>query len=114
MSWKRACGAGDVAEFGLKTFDVDGVPVLIANLGDAFRAFPPLCPHMEEPLGESALCDSGGVMTCTKHLWQWDLRSGERRGEAEKDLLSYEVKRDGDDVLVFIEQELNYEYDEED
>ncbi len=35
-------------------------------------------------------------------------------GLAEKRLLMYEVKREGDDVLAYIERELAYEYHEED
>lgn len=112
MSWKRVCSADDVAENSLKKFDVDGVPVLLVNFGEGFRAYPPLCPHMEEPLEESGICE-GGVLTCSKHLWQWDMRTGEMRGEAEKPLLLYEVKQENGDVLVKIEKELEYEYDEE-
>lgn len=113
MSWKRVCSAGDVAANKLKKFDVEGVPILIANLGGEFRAYPPLCPHMEEPLEESGMCE-GGLLTCSKHLWQWDMRTGEMRGEAEKPLLLYEVKQEDEDVLVNVEKELIYEYDEED
>ncbi len=112
MSWKRVCSVSDVASNSLKQFDVDGVRVLIANLGEEFKAYPPLCPHMEESLEESGICEDG-LMTCSKHLWQWDMRTGEMRGEAEKPLLLYEVKQEGDDVLVNIEKELEYEYDEE-
>jgi toluene monooxygenase system ferredoxin subunit len=112
MGWKRVCAVGDVAVGSLKKFDVDGVPILVANLGDEFRAYPPLCPHMEEPLAESAVC-SDGVLTCTKHLWQWDMRTGQEQGPAEKALLLYETRRDGDDLMALIEQELEYEYEEE-
>ena len=31
---------------------------------------------------------------------------------AEKPLLVYEVKRDGDDLLAYVEHELTYEHDE--
>jgi len=112
MSWKRVCGAGDVAKHQIKKFDVDGIRILVANYGDGFRAIPPLCPHMEEPLEESALIE-GQVMTCTKHLWQWNLKTLEMAGPAEKPLLAYEIKQDGDDVLVFVEKELEYEFDDE-
>jgi toluene monooxygenase system ferredoxin subunit len=111
MSWKRVCSAGEIGENSLKQFDVDGVTVVVANLGDEFRAYPPMCPHMEEPLAESGICNAG-VLTCTKHLWQWDMLTGTEQGMAEKPLLLYEVRRDGDDVSVFIEKELNYDYDE--
>ncbi len=35
-------------------------------------------------------------------------------GMAEKPPLMYEVKRDGDDVLAYVEHELTYEHDEKD
>jgi toluene monooxygenase system ferredoxin subunit len=54
------------------------------------------------------------MLTCTKHLWQWDLRSGDMVGMAEKPLLMYEVKCNGDDVLAYIDGELVYEYEEAD
>jgi len=114
VSWKLVCNVDAVAEHAVKVFEVDGIEILLANLGDGtFRAYPPLCPHMEEPLGQSGIC-AGGVLTCTKHLWQWDMRTGEKMGPAEKPLLLYEVKKEGNDVLVFLDKELTYEYEEED
>jgi toluene monooxygenase system ferredoxin subunit len=112
VSWKLVCKADAVAENSVKAFEVDGINVLLANLGaGGFRAYPPLCPHMEEPLAQSAIC-SAGVMTCTKHLWQWDMSTGGKLGPAEKPLLLYEVKQEGADVFILLEKELIYEYDE--
>ena len=113
MSWKKVCSVDDVPAESIKKFDVGGIPVLIANLGTGFRAYPPACPHMEEPLEQSGICKNG-LLTCTKHLWQWDMSTGSARGPAEKDLLMYEAKCEGNDVLVHLEKELVYEYDEED
>ncbi len=113
MTWKRVCAAGDVAENSLKLFDVDGVPILIVNCGGDFKAIPPLCPHMEEPLEQSGLCD-GRILTCTKHLWQWDLATNEPRAETEKPLLMYDLAVEAGDVRVFVERELEYEFDEDD
>lgn len=113
MSWKRVCAADDVPENTLKKFDVDGVAIIIANYGDGFRGFPPFCPHMEEPLEESGIM-MVGILTCSKHLWQWDLRSGDMMGETEKALLFYDIKQEGDDIFADIENELSYDYDEED
>jgi len=113
MSWKRVCGAGDVAANALKKFTVDGVSIIVANVGDGFRVFPPLCPHMEEPLEESGVCDGRGTLTCIKHLWNWNLATGAPQGETERALLLYEVRQDGADILVNLEKELKYEYDED-
>ena len=113
MSWKKVCAVSDVPENTLEKFDVDGIELIVANYGDGFRAFPPRCPHMEEPL-----CDSGvvfdGMLTCTKHLWQWDMSSGEKVGIAEKELLFYEVKQEDDDIYALVEEELEYEDDDDD
>ena len=111
MNWKRVCAVSEVPENMLKKFDVDGLTIVIANYGDGFRGFHPLCPHMEEPLAESGLLE-GGVLTCSKHLWQWNLRTGEMVGMAEKPLMTYEIKREGDEVLANMESELVYDYDE--
>ena len=113
MSWRRICAADSVAEKTLKKFEVDGIPVIIANYGEGFRAFPPICPHMEEPLDESGICKEG-ILTCTKHLWQWEMRTGEPRGPAERAMLMYETKQEGDQVMVLIEEELEYDFDEDD
>ena len=66
--------AEDVSENKIKRFSVGDFDIVIANYGDGLRAFPPVCPHMREPLDESGLLNNG-VLTCGKHVWQWDLRS---------------------------------------
>lgn len=113
MTWKRVCATADIAENGLKLFDVDGVSILIVNYGGKFKAIPPLCPHMEEPLEQSGICD-GTFLTCTKHLWQWNLDTEELGAETEKPLLSYDLKIENGNIQVFVEKELEYEFDDED
>ena len=111
MTRKRLCSASDIAENSLKKIEIDGVAVLVARVDGAFFAYPPLCPHMAEPLETSGVCD-GGTLTCTKHLWQWDMLTGVEQGMAEKPLLLYPVTHEGDAVWIEFEQELVYDYDE--
>jgi toluene monooxygenase system ferredoxin subunit len=110
MAWKRVCAAGSVPDNALVKFDVDGVAIVVAKVGSEFYAYPPLCPHMAEPLEVSGIC-SDGVLTCTKHLWQWDMRSGAEQGVAERPLLLYPTKCEAGDLLVEIERELAYDYE---
>lgn len=112
MSWKKVCAVAEVPENTLEKFDVDGIEMIIANYGGGYRAIPPRCPHMEEPLCESAVVFDG-MLTCTKHLWQWDMSTGEKVGIAEKELLFYDVKQEGDDIYADVEEELVYEDDGE-
>jgi toluene monooxygenase system ferredoxin subunit len=111
LTRKRLCSADDIAANGMRKLEVDGVPVLVARVDDEFFAYPPFCPHMAEPLEVSGVCD-GGMLTCTKHLWQWDMRTGAEEGMAEKPLLLYPVTREGDEVWIDIDRELAYDYDE--
>ncbi len=110
MAWKRLCAASSVPEGALAKFEVDGIAVLVARLEGEFYAYPPLCPHMAEPLELSGLC-SEGVLTCTKHLWQWDMRSGAELGAAERPLLLYPTRLEAGELFVEIERELVYEYE---
>lgn len=112
MSWKEVCAAGDIAENTLAKFDVDGIAIVIANYGDGFRAMPPVCPHMEEPLAESGVIGRC-VLTCTKHLWAWNLKSLALVPPAEKPLKTYDVKQESGKIFVFVEAELTYDFDEE-
>ena len=108
MSWKKICAATEVPENTLEKFEVDGIEIMIANFGEGYRAFPPRCPHMEEPLCESGMLFDG-LLTCSKHLWQWNMKTGETIGIAEKELLFYDVKQEGDDIYAQADQELVYE-----
>lgn len=112
MSWKTICSTNDVTPNTIKQFKIDGINIIVANYGDGFAAFPPLCPHMEEPLSTAGML-VGPVFVCSKHLWQWDLSSKEKAGAAEKDLLFYELKQEGTEILINLEHELTYNYDEE-
>ena len=112
-TWHRACSISELAEGKLQRVSVAGVDVIVTNLGDCIRAFPPTCPHLAEPLVDSGLLKDG-LLTCTKHLWQWDLRSGEMKGAAERPVEMYEAKLNGDDVMIRVEQEITYDYDDDD
>ena len=114
MTWKQICSAADVPENSVKHFTVSGMSLVVANYDGTFRALPPICPHMEEPLQESGVI-ANCVLTCMKHLWAWDLRTLEMVGsETEKPLQSYETKEENGHVMAFIEKEIVYQFDDED
>jgi len=110
MTWKRICEAAEVAENAVKQFDVDGISLVVVNYGEGFRAIPPICPHMEEPLAESGVV-ARCVLTCTKHLWAWDLRTLEKQGETERQLKTYEIRQENGVLLANVENELTYDFE---
>lgn len=55
--------------------EVDGEPVCLVRLADGVHAFDDRCPHRGTPLSRGTVAD--GVITCSLHLWQFDVRTGE-------------------------------------
>ena len=111
--WRRVCATADVNDGELKRFQAGEIAVVVVGVGDDYRIIPPFCPHMAEPLHESGICRAG-TLTCSKHLWQWNLLTGKEQGPAERPLLFYQSEvRDGE-VWACVDKELVYEFDEED
>jgi len=111
--WIKVCLAEDVPENKIKKFPVGDFDIVIANYGDGLRAFPPVCPHMREPLDVSGFIDND-VLTCGKHIWQWDLRACTKASTmTEENLLFYELKEEDGDILVDISEQLSYAWEEE-
>ena len=110
--WINICNVNDLKNNTIKKFTIKEAEILLARTGSNFYAFPGMCPHMEEPLDESGILNSE-FLTCSKHLWQWDLKNGSSMGPAEVDLLMYTTKIEDDCLNLFFDKELKYEYQEE-
>jgi toluene monooxygenase system ferredoxin subunit len=111
--WIKVCLAEDVPENKIKKFPVGDFDIVIANYGDGLRAFPPVCPHMREPLDVSGFIDND-VLTCGKHIWQWDLRACTKASKmTEENLLFYELKEEDGGIFVDISEQLSYAWEEE-
>lgn len=116
MSWIKVCATSDVPLGSIKKLWASvggGIPLVVAHHKAGFTALPPICPHMEEPLDESGTI-LGCKLTCTKHLWSWDLETLELQDEAELPLKTYDTKVEGDNVMVFVTEQLEYDFNEED
>jgi toluene monooxygenase system ferredoxin subunit len=113
MTWQRICKISEVAENSIRKFEIDGIPILVVNYGTGFRAIPPVCPHMEEPLEHSGIV-ARCVLTCSKHLWAWNLQTLDMQGETERPLKTYDLKEENGDLFARIDGELTYEFEAED
>jgi len=99
-TWKRVCRSDEVPAEGMKQFTVDGTDVLIVKAGPATYAYQALCPHETIPLEQGV--HDGVVLTCLEHLWQFDLATGEPRGDAECGLTGYPLKEEQGTIYVEI------------
>ena len=95
----KACSVDDVWEGDMEVFEVGSQKVLIVHApGGEIRAFHPVCPHADYPLIEGDLDEC--ILTCSAHLWEFDVLSGEGVNPTGVALKSYPVKIENDDVLV--------------
>jgi len=108
--WEFAAMAADIPENELIEKTVKGISILLLHHNGQFFAFPPSCPHMEEPLKNGIFDSDEGLITCTKHLWQWDATTGAPIGLAECPLLKYEVKIEGGKLFFNVSKELTYQF----
>ena len=86
-------GTGKVVEAGGKT-------LAVFNCDGAFYAIDNTCLHRGGPLGEGGL--SGTSVTCPWHGWEYDVTSGACSMDASLKVQKFDVKIQGDDVLVSV------------
>jgi toluene monooxygenase system ferredoxin subunit len=99
LRWVDVAAADDLWEGDVLGVDVGGAAVLLVSLaGGELRAYQGRCPHQEQPLAQGDVEDE--VLTCSGHLWEFDLRSGEGLNPAGCRLAAYEVRRSEDRLLV--------------
>ena len=75
-----------------------GQPYAICNVGGTITALNGVCIHRGGPLGQGQIHD--GRVTCPYHLWEFDCRTGAYAGDPAHGVATYEVKVEGDDILV--------------
>ena len=82
----------------MKHFEVDGLLILIANVGDKFYAVCDKCPHLSAMLSKGTLNDS--IITCPRHFSSFDVTTGRAISGTRSNLQTYVLKLDGNDLLI--------------
>ncbi|MBS3734495.1 MAG: FAD-dependent oxidoreductase [Phycisphaerae bacterium] len=91
----------DLVDGEMKEIQVDDVAVLLVRHKSRFYAYWPTCPHHGAPLAEGR-CDEGHIR-CPWHQAVFDTETGALRQPPAMDVLShYELRVDGDDVVVSV------------
>lgn len=72
--WSVVISLDDLWDGDLVSRTVEGVDLLLVNLDGHVRAFRDRCPHAGTPLNLGKL--EGGILTCSAHLWQFDIVNG--------------------------------------
>lgn len=95
----RVASVSDIPPGSMKTFEVEGEDILVANVQGRFHAIGAICTHKEWDLSEGEL--EGNFVTCAGHGSIFDLRSGQ--GEYMRPIPAeptYPVTVDGEDMII--------------
>ena len=98
MTFTKVAKTSDIPAGGAKVVEVGGKAVAVFNRGGTFYALENTCKHRGGPLAEGAV--SGTTVTCPWHGWEYDLTSGACTFDPSVKTQAFQVKVEGDDVLV--------------
>lgn len=99
MSRERVCATSDVPVGEVRTVTCDGRRLAISNIDGTLHAIDDICTHDGGPLGDGVLRDTKVI--CPRHGAAFDARTGRVLSlPAVRNVGSYEVTVDGDDVYV--------------
>jgi 3-phenylpropionate/trans-cinnamate dioxygenase ferredoxin subunit len=97
----RVCATADVPAPSSRRFDLEGHKLCIVHLDDDWYAISDTCSHANYSLSEGDLWVEEREIECPKHGSTFDLRTGEPQAlPATKPVPVYDVRVDGDDVVV--------------
>jgi 3-phenylpropionate/trans-cinnamate dioxygenase ferredoxin component len=95
----RVARADEIQAGGKKVVDVDGLLVVVVNVGGRFYALEDVCTHDGGPLGEGELHE--GHIICPRHGAHFDVRTGVALTlPAFEPVATYQVRVENGDVLV--------------
>ncbi len=106
MAFERVASLSELPEGLGVPIRVDGHPICLVRLGDEVRAIYDICSHQDYPLHEGIVF--GTSIECALHGSTFDLHTGAAESlPATRPVPIFAVKRDGDEVFVDIEQQMN-------
>ena len=84
----------------LLTFEGD-VEVALFNIRGEIHAVSNICPHQHSPVIHEGYVDVDEcTVTCPLHNWAFDLRTGRVMGGGTAALKTYQIRIEGEDVLM--------------
>ena len=90
----------DIPVGSSKVIEVEGKTIALFNCDGTFYAIDNTCKHRGGPLGEGSLAST--TVTCPWHGWEYDVSSGACQMDQSIKVQQYDVKVDGDDILVSV------------
>ena len=83
-----------------KAVEAAGKIIALYNVDGNVYALDNTCLHRGGPLGEGTL--NGDVVTCPWHLWEYNVRTGEKVNSPAVKVATYPVQVEGNDIKVAV------------
>ena len=94
----KVANLSDLGPGSSMTVEANGKAVALFNVEGAVYALDNTCLHRGGPLGEGFL--EGDVVACPWHMWEYNVRTGEKVGDPSLKVATYPVEVEGNDVKV--------------
>ena len=88
--WHDVMAVSELPPDGTTRIDCDGRSVFVHHGADAWQVFDSRCPHETTDIPHLAL--RGHTLTCPKHEWAFDVRSGQCTAKGDRPLARWETK----------------------
>jgi 3-phenylpropionate/trans-cinnamate dioxygenase ferredoxin component len=103
MSDVTVAKVGDIPSGTAKRVDVDGQRLCVVHIADDWYVIGDECSHADYSLSEGDVWEDEREIECPKHGSTFDLKTGEPQTlPATQPVPTYEVKIEGDDVVVTV------------
>lgn len=96
------CKVGAIAPGTGEAFAVHGRMVAVFNVDGTYQAIDDFCPHMGASLAGGRV--DNGMVACPWHAWRFKICDGTWCDNPRIKIDAFEVKVEGDDVLVKVPQ----------
>ena len=96
----KVCTTSEIADDTMKSFDIEGEPVLLARVDGQYYAIADTCTHAMAYLSEGELLE-GCRVQCPDHAAVFDLKTGKALAlPAAGAVEVYKVVVEGDDIYI--------------
>jgi NAD(P)H-dependent nitrite reductase small subunit len=103
MMWLRVAASADVKEGEAIAVNVGDVQIALCRVDGTIYAFENVCPHAYALLSDGFI--EGNEIECPLHAARFEISTGQCLAPpADRDLMTYAVKVEGEDVLVEVVQ----------
>jgi nitrite reductase/ring-hydroxylating ferredoxin subunit/alkylhydroperoxidase/carboxymuconolactone decarboxylase family protein YurZ len=88
--WHDVMATADLAPGAVTRIDCDGRGRFVHHADDGWKVFDSRCPHQTTDIPHLAL--AGTTLTCPKHQWAFDIRSGQCTSKGDTPLKRWDTK----------------------